>query len=69
MPGSSNKMTLPRIALYVAAAVAAFIVLRFVFSVAMSAMKFIALGVLAVVVVYLFMSKGNDSSGSSGGSS
>jgi len=66
MPQSSNKLALPRIALYVAAAIAAFIVLRFVFSVAMSAMKFIALGVLAVVVVYLFLGKDKGSSGSDG---
>ncbi len=66
MPQSSNKLALPRIALYVAAAIAAFIVLRFVFSVAMSAMKFIALGVLAVIVVYLFLGKDKGSSSGDG---
>lgn len=69
MPGSSNKLTIPRLAMYVAAAVAAFIVLRFVFSVAMSAMKFIALGVLAVVVVYLFLARGDSGKSGDGGSS
>lgn len=68
MTESSNKLTLPRIALYVAAAIAAFIVLRFVFSVAMSAMKFIALGVLAVIVVYMFIGKGKSRSSDDGSS-
>lgn len=66
MPQSSNKLALPRIALYVVAAIAAFVVLRFVFSVAMSAMKFIALGVLAVIVVYLFLGKDKGSSNGDG---
>ncbi|HRE92516.1 MAG TPA: hypothetical protein PK095_25590 [Myxococcota bacterium] len=65
MPGSSNKLTLPRIALYLAVAVAAFILLRFVFSVAMSAMKFIFLGALAVFVVYLFLGKDKGTDGTS----
>ncbi|MBL8787497.1 MAG: hypothetical protein JNJ59_21515 [Deltaproteobacteria bacterium] len=57
MPNPTQKLSLPRIALYVVLAIAAFLVLRFVFSVAMSVLKFVLLGALAVVVVYFFLAK------------
>jgi len=57
MPNSTKKTSLPRIALYVVLAIAAFLVLRFVFSVAMSVLKFVLLGALAVGVVWLFLAK------------
>jgi len=53
----SSKLTLPKMALYVVAAIAIVLVLRFVFSVAMGVLKFVALGALAVFVVWLFLSK------------
>lgn len=59
MPNPTQKLSLPRIALYVVLAIAAFLVLRFVFSVAMSVLKFVLLGALAVVVVYFFLAKDN----------
>lgn len=64
-PTKVSKLTLPRVVMFLVAAVAVFIVLRFVFSVAMSALKFVALGALAVFVVWLFISKdkGADKSG------
>ena len=57
MPNPTQKLSLPRIALYVVLAIAAFLVLRFVFSVAMSVLTFVMLGALAVVVVYFFLAK------------
>ena len=62
---TKSKLSLSRLALYIVAAIAVLLVLRFVFSVAMSALKFVALGALAVFVVWLFISKdkGSDKSG------
>jgi len=61
----SSKLSLPKMALYLVATVAVFLVLRFVFSIAMSILKFVALGALAVFVVWLFMVKdrGSNKSG------
>lgn len=53
----SSKLSLPKMVLYVVAAIAVFLVLRFVFSIAMSILKFVALGALAVFVVWLFMGR------------
>lgn len=60
MPKDSPKsmqLTVPKVAGYLVAAVAVLLVLRFVFSVAMSILKFVALGALVVFVVWLFMAK------------
>ncbi len=67
MPSGSNKLTLSRIVFFVVAAVAALLVLRFVFSIAMSVVKFIALGALAVFVVWLFLGKDDKGGGDRGG--
>ena len=61
----SSKLTLPKMAVYLVAAVAALLVLRFVFSVAMSVLKFVALGALALFVVWLFLAKDSGSNKSS----
>lgn len=64
-PAKASKLSLPKVVTFLVAAVAVFFVLRFVFSVAMSALKFVALGALVVFVVWLFVSKdkGADKSG------
>jgi len=54
---TKSKLTLPKIAVYAVAAVAVFLILRFVFSVAMSVMKFLILGALAIFVVWIFLAK------------
>jgi hypothetical protein len=64
-PHKSSKLSLPKVAMMLALAVAAFLVLRFVFSVTMGVLKFLALGALAVFVVWLFLSK-DKGSGNSG---
>ena len=61
----STQLTLSKVAGYLVAAVAVLLVLRFVFSVAMSILKFVALGALVLFVVWLFVAKdgGSDKSG------
>lgn len=59
----SAKMSLPKLVTYIVAAIAILLVLRFVFSVAMSILKFVALGGLVLFVAWLFLSK--DTSGKS----
>jgi hypothetical protein len=64
---AKSKLTVSKIALYAVAAIAIFLILRFVFSVAMSILKFVMLGALALFVVWLFIAKdGGDKSGKSG---
>lgn len=53
----SSKLSVSKVATYAVAAIAILLLLRFVFSVAMGVLRFVALGALAVFVVWLFLSK------------
>ncbi len=57
MPKSSNKTSIARVGLLVLATVAAFFVLRFVFSVTMTLLKYGIIAALAVFVVWLFLGR------------
>lgn len=61
-PVKSSKSTLTKIVTFVIIAVAFFLILRFVFSVAMGILRFLALGALVVFVLWLFLKKGDDDS-------
>lgn len=53
----ATKLTLPQVLTYAVAAIAIVIVMRFVFSIAMSIMKFVILGLVLMFVVWVFLSK------------
>jgi hypothetical protein len=57
MPESTKKTSIARIAFLVLATIAAFIVLRFVFSVTMTLLKYGIIAALAVFVVWLFLGR------------
>lgn len=57
MPPLVPKSTLPRIVGFAITAVAILLVLRFVFAVALGLLKWLALGALIALVVWLVLSK------------
>ncbi len=65
MPQSPSKQSPMKIVFFVVAAVAVFLVLKFVFSIAMSVLKWGVLAAVAAFVVWMFVGGGKkDKSGS-----
>jgi len=57
MPPLVPRSTLPRIVAFAVIAVAVLLVLRFVFAVAIGLLKWLALGAIVALVVWLVLSK------------
>lgn len=64
MPQPTSKQSPMRIVFFVVAAVAVFLVLKFVFSIAMSVLKWGVIAAVAVFVVWMFVGGGKGKSGS-----
>lgn len=58
MPPTLPKSSLSRILIFAVGAITVLLVLRFVFAIALSLLKWLALAALVAMVVWLVMSKG-----------